>query len=72
MGDITDPKTKSCGNIYIYIFNPILGSEVKIQFEHAYRLSTTYQPMLCTVGFVFMGSEVKIQLGKNVQQMGDV
>jgi hypothetical protein len=71
MEDITDPKTKSCGNIYIYIFNPILGSEVKIQFEHVYCLSTTYQPMLCTGGFVFMGSEVKIQLGKKVQQMGD-
>ena len=69
MGDITDPKAKSCGNIYI--FNPILGSEVKIQFEHVYCFLTTYQPMLCTVGFMFMGSEVKIQLGKKVQQMGD-
>jgi hypothetical protein len=72
MGDITAPKTKSCGNIYIYIFNPILGSEVKIQFEHLYCIPTIYHPMLCAVGFVFMGSEVKIQLGKNVQQMGDV
>ena len=67
MGDITGPKAKSCGDIYIYIFNPILGSEVKIQFEHVSRLATTYHTILCAVGFVFMGSEVKIQLGKKIQ-----
>jgi len=71
MGDITGPKAKSCGDIYIYIFNPILGSEVIIQFEHVYCLLTTYQPMYYTGAFKFLGSEVKIQLGKKVQQLRD-